>query len=433
MKILVPSPVSPNNKSVRITYVSEIIKDLKKLTNLDFYLFVYQPDKLNSFNFPDFNILDIHDFTDAIDCLDKIQPDCVMIGPNYEPIQYAFSLACKKLKIPLVSFYYFGYGYEQSDSMTRYAKIIFYLRNIFSNSLPTDSDDQKFFLRRLTFIIYKIRFLNRTKKSAGYKHNFIQKYFSSFYNYFLRKELPITKFPVLHLLPDPSWIEPLKKIGIPQEKLCVTGSPYWDQLYRNSKNYVPKQTVSKKISILIITDALLEHGIWNKNKFTSFITNLINELSKKSEFSFSFKIHPASENKTKYHNLFQKLRNDSKIYQNENIWDILGQYDLVITFGFSTIHSELSLVGAKMILLDFNFNFPLFPFVKEGLEFGNVMKCTDISHLNDMIIDFTNNANISNKSFNSTKNFLYKFDGKSGLRVSEELIKIINQNLPEKK
>ena len=433
MKILVPSPVSPNNKSVRIVYFSEIIKNLKKLTNLDFFLFVYQPDKLKSFNSSDFNILDIHDFNDAIDCLNKIRPDCVMISPNYEPIQYAFSLACKKLKIPLISFYYYGYEIEQSNSTSRSTKIISYLRNIVSNSLPTDSDDQKFFLRRLNFILYKIRFLNRTKKSVGHKYNFIQKYFLSFYNYFLRKELPITKFPDLHLLPDSTWIEPLKKIDIQQEKLCITGNPYWDQLFRNSKNYVPKQSVSNKISILIITDALLEHGIWNENKFTSFTIDLINELSKKSEFSFSFKIHPVSENKTKYQNLFQKLEKNSKIYQHENIWDIMGEYDLVVTFGFSTIHSELSLVGVKTILLDFNFNFPLFPFVKEGIEFGNVTKCTDISHLNNMVIDFVNNTSISNELFKSRKNFLDKFDGKSGLRVSEELIKIINKNQSEKK
>jgi hypothetical protein len=434
MKILVPSPVTPNKNSVRTIYISEIIKNLKEITNLDFFWFVYQPDKLESFNFSDFNILDIHDFNNAMDCLNQIKPDCVMIGSSYEPIQYAFSIACKKLKIRLVSFYYFGYESNQSQFMTKSNKIVSHLRNIISNKVPTDSEEQKFFLRRLKFILYKMKFLNRTKESIGYKTNFFQEIFSYSSDSFLRKEFPINKFPDLHLLPDDSWIEHLKSIGIDKEKLCITGSPYWDQLYQNSKRYNPKKITDNKISILIITDALVEHGIWNKNKFTSFISDLITELSKKPEFSFSFKIHPVSEHKTKYQNLFQQLGNNFVIYQQENIWDIIEKFDLIITFGFSTIHSELSLLGAKMILLDFDFVFPLVPFVKEGIEFGNVLRCTDINHLNNMIVNFTNKSNITDKSFiSSRENFLYKFDGKSGLRVSEALIKLINNNTTEKK
>jgi len=177
----------------------------------------------------------------------------------------------------------------------------------------------------------------------------------------------------------------------------------------------------------------MEHGTWNKNEFTSFISNLVSELSKKSNFSFSFKIHPVSENNVKYQNLFQKLGFSFDIYQKENIWDIIQKFDLVISYGFSTVHSELSLVGVKMILLDFNFNFPLFPFVEESIEFGNVLRCHNINHLNDMIIDFTNKTNITDESFISTREkLLYKFDGKSGLRVSKELVKLINDDQSQK-
>lgn len=434
MKILVPTPVTPNEKSLRTLYISEIMKHLKEITNLDFFWFVYQPDRIESFNFTGSHILDIHNFNNATDCLNQLKPDCVMIGSRYEPIQYAFSIGCKKLKIPLVSFYYTGYESEQSGSITRYKKFISYSRIISSNGIPTDSVEQKFFLRRLKFILFKIKFLTKTREVVDQKSNFIKDFFSYFRISFIRKELPINELPDLHLLPDPSWIEPLEKIGIQKDKLCVTGSPFWDRLYQNSKRYNPKKTIPNNISILIITDALVEHGIWNRSKFTSFITDLVNELSKKSEFSFSFKIHPASENKTIYQNLFQKLGNNSEIYQNEDVWDIIEKYDLVLTFGISTIHSELSLVGVKMILLDFDFNLPLATFVKEGIEFGNIMKCTDIHHLNNMIIDFTKKTSFPNKSFISAREkFLYNFDGKSGLRVSEALIKIINNRTSQKK
>jgi len=313
----------------------------------------------------DSHVLDIHDFENAIDCLNEIKPDCVMIGAHYEPIQYAFSISCKKLNIPLISFYY--NPYQSGLFRNNYNKIISYSRIITSKGMPTDLLEKNSSFRRLNFILYKIKFLTKTRESVEQKSNLIKEIFSYFKTVVIKKELPINELPDLHLLPDPSWLEPLKKIGIKQENLSVTGSPFWDKLYKISKNYNPK-TTTNNISILIITDALVEHGMWNRTKFTLFMTDLINELSKKSEFIFSFKIHPASEDKTIYQNLLGKLEINSEIYQNEDVWDIMEKYDLVLTFGYSTIHSELSLIGVKTILLDFNFNFILFPFVKEGIE-----------------------------------------------------------------
>ena len=80
MKILVPSSVIPNKKSVRTLYISELIKSLKEITDLDFFWFLYQPDRVKAVNLPDSHILDIHDFNNAVDCLTQIRPDCVMIG-----------------------------------------------------------------------------------------------------------------------------------------------------------------------------------------------------------------------------------------------------------------------------------------------------------------------------------------------------------------
>jgi hypothetical protein len=98
----------------------------------------------------------------------------------------------------------------------------------------------------------------------------------------------------------------------------------------------------------------------------------------------------------------------------------------VITFGLSTIHSELSLIGVKTIMLDFTFNLPLSTYVKEGIEFGHIKICNDIHDLNSMIIDFIKNKDIPGESFISARNkFAYKFDGKSSQRCSEAILKLI--------
>ena len=155
MKILVPSPVSPNEKSLRILYISEIIKNLKNFTELDFFWFVYKPEKIDISTFNGTTVLDIHNFRNAIDCLNQINPDCVMVGSRSEPIQEAFSIACKKLQIPLVSFYYTEFESEKSESLTKYDQILSSSRILSSNSTPTDSVEQKSMLRRLKFILFK--------------------------------------------------------------------------------------------------------------------------------------------------------------------------------------------------------------------------------------------------------------------------------------
>jgi len=426
MKILIPSSVFPNKKSLRTLYISAVMKSLNKMTNLQLFWFVYQPDKFESFNFSNSQVLDIHDFKNAMDCLKQINPDCVMINSSYEPIQYAFSLSCKTLKIPLISFYYSEDGSEQFNLRPRHNKIISNLRNILSSGVPSDSENQKFLFRRLKFIIFKMKFLKKTDEFIHKQSNFKQDFFKYFLDSFVRKNLTMNLLPDLHLLPEPSFVKFLKNYGILEEKLSVTGNPFLDRLFEISKTYTPKKTNPKKISILIITDALVEHGLWKKSKYKLFLTTLINELSKKSEFVFSFKIHPVSENKTIYQNLFGDLNINSKIYQDENVWDIIKNYDVVLTFGYSTIHYELALIGVKTILLDFNFNFSLMSFVKQGMEFGNIIRCTNIDDLNEIINNFLKKEQILSESFISTREkFLYKFDGNSGERSSKSILEFL--------
>jgi len=57
------------------------------------------------------------------------------------------------------------------------------------------------------------------------------------------------------------------------------------------------------------------------------------------------------------------------------------------------------------------------------------MRCTDIHHLNNMIIDFTKRTVIPNKSFISAREkFFYKFDGKSGERCCEAILELLKNS-----
>ena len=430
MKILVPTPVKPEKKSLRTVYVNNVIKFLREKNPTKIAWFVYQPDKVKTVDIPDMEVYDIHDFDNAIDLLKKIKPDCVMVNNTTEIIQYSLSLAANFLKIPLVSFYYFDYQSEISASQGNFYSPFITLRKLLSDYVPTDTEIEKKFLRRGRFFTFKYSFLIKTKKSVQ-KANFsiLQSMVSDFFSYLFEKKFTLNKLPNLHLLPDNSWIEPLTNLGIKKENLVVTGNPFWDNLYGKISQRKKPVHNSQKINLLIVTDSLVEHGIWSKSKRKSFLTKLLTHLQKNKDISFSFKIHPSSESKTFYETLLKELKIDAKIYQSEDFWDIISDFDLVVSYGATGIHTELSIVGIKMILVDLDFNFPQYPFLQEGIDSGHIRKCKHLNELVPMILQFTKEEIQHSEEFcKSRDSILFKFDGKAGQRVADVILNLAIKN-----
>lgn len=424
MKILIPTPVLPEKKSIRINFISKIILQLSKHIDVEIVWVVFTPEHFSSFFVNNEEIFDIHDFDNGVDLLEKIKPDCVLVGSHFDPIQYSLSLAAKKLEIPLCSFFYNDYKSELSDEnktnqLKKYSKIIT------SKNVPSDIPKNSKFLRRFRFIFYKFSFLRHTKKILKiFQLPFFIFFPKSLFNYLFWKKIPINTLSDLFLLPNSSWINPLLEIGIKKEKLSITGNPLWDNFTLNSKSIKNRDT-SSKISILIVTDALVQHGIWSTPKYTSFLNTVISNLIKENKFSFSLKIHPASENKQFYLKLINKFKKDIPIYQNQSIYEIIDNYDLVLSFGFSTIHSEIVLSETRMILLDFNFNFPFLDFVQESVDIGNTKICKNINSLNNLIHTFVTH-DISNIKFLEQMKSKYSLTEKSGVLCADAIKNLVN-------
>jgi len=424
MKILIPTPVLPEKKSIRINFISKIILQLNKQIDVEIVWVVFTPEHFSSFFVNNEEIFDIHDFDNGVDLLEKIKPDCVLVGSHFDPIQYSLSLAAKKLEIPLCSFFYNDYKSELSDEnktnqLTKYSKIIT------SKNVPSDIPKNSKFFRRFRFIFYKFSFLRHTKKILKiFQLPFFIFFPKSLINYLFWKKIPINTLSDLFLLPNSSWINPLLEIGIKKEKLSITGNPLWDNFTLNSKSIKNRDT-SSKISILIVTDALVQHGIWSAQKYTSFLNTVISNLIKENKFSFSLKIHPASENKQFYLKLINKFKKDIPIYQNQSIYEIIDNYDLVLSFGFSTIHSEIVLSETRMILLDFNFNFPFLDFVQESVDIGNTKICKNINSLNNLIHTFVT-YDISNIKFLEQMKSKYSLTEKSGVLCADAIKNLVN-------
>jgi len=431
LKILVPTPVFLNQRSFRIDYVNSILESMRKKIPTKIIWLVYQPDIVRTFNDSLSVVHDIHEFNDGVDVLKTLRPDCLLVNNSAELIQYSLSMAAKFLKIPLVSFYLDEHGVRRANYYNNLSDTTIALRNFFSSSVPTDSEEKKKFLKRGRFFAYKYSFLVKTRRSLKINYYKILKYLlEDFIIYISNKGLPQNKLSDFHLLPNEAWLTPLIKEGLNKEKLVVTGNPYWDKLYHK---ILEKKTQDRerndKIRILLATDPLVEHGIWKAQERDSFLENLLRELKKDDNIFLSLKIHPSSESKIYYEKLLKRLKINTAVFQTEDTWNIINDYDIILSYGTSSLHTEIAVVGIKMIFLDFGFNFPMMPLVEEGIKSGHLKKCTELIDLLPMIHDFVKHEIILKDSFlKERERHFFKFDGKSGERAAKIILKIIDSS-----
>ena len=248
MKILIPTSVIPSKKNLRTIYINNIVKFLKKQTNLEILWIVYQPEIIKPSKNNENVVFDIHEFKNSIEMLKKTKPDYVMVTNSLDPIQYSLSLACKHLQIPLVCFYY-NHPITGNTSLTKDTSMS--LHNFFSNQLPTDSIDQQKRMRRGNFFIYKYLFLLKTKKSMNISFlNIFRSVFKEIFMYLTNRNLSSNTLPDFHFLPNTQMIDELTKLNIKKNRLFVTGNPIWDNLYENSTKIINQKSETNKINLL---------------------------------------------------------------------------------------------------------------------------------------------------------------------------------------
>ncbi len=396
----------------------------------EIYWLVFQPDPIISQKIDDEKILDIHNFKNAIEVLKKIKPDCVIANNNSrEPISYSLTIAANYLKIPLV-FYYLNdrtpiLG-DQPD-MTYSKNFLILLRNFLSNKVATDSNNNKKTFRRGKFFYYKNIFLFKTRKSIGINYLKAIKFFIKDLIWYFKYKKPLwSKCADLNLCTNNSLYTFLIKIGINNERISITGSPFWDKIYEKVESRKNQQIQKKdKKRVLIVTGSLVEHGFWTIQEREKYLKILFSELISDKKISFALKIHPASEDKEIYKKILLDLKIDAKIYQEENFWDIINEYDLVLSYGFSTIHTECAYGGIKMILLDVGWNFKKFALVNEAISSKFFVICNRFEEIKKMIdLLYSENVVISQELIKAREDMSYKFDGKSGERVANAIISL---------
>ena len=431
LKILVATAVIPNKKNKLIKYVENIVENMKTEIPVRVFWLVYQPEHITNQKIGDNEILDIHDFKNSTELLEKIKPDCVIANNNSrEPINYSLTIAANYLKIPLV----FSYLNDQipiekyAPGMTYSKHSMILLRNFFANKLPTDSTNKKNTLRRGKFFCYKNMFLFKTRKANGMNDLKAVKLFMNDVIWYFKYKKPVwNNHGDLNLCSNVNWYKFLIKNGIDSKKITITGSAYWDKIYNKIK-LREKQLIHKKdkIRILITTSGLVEHGWWTKQERENNLNRVFSELNDE-KISFALKIHPASESKKFYENFLSNLKINAKVYQNEDFWDIINEYDLVLSIGASTINTECAYGGIKMIFLDVGWNFRKIALVKEAISSKVFIECKKFDEIKKSVfLLYEKNIEIDNELIKAREDMSYKFDGKSGKRAADAIISLCN-------
>ncbi|RNJ80274.1 MAG: hypothetical protein D9C04_01945 [Nitrosopumilus sp. B06] len=429
MKILAPSYVFPNIRHIRTIMFKNIFSSLKNKTELDVTWVIFQPDKFSSTNHHDASLLDIHGFDHAVSLLKNVNPDGILITSTPDIIQYTMCIAAKYLNIPIFSIYVYSKFLVGSKSHQPIHKSI---RRLFgklsANKVSTDSLSQYKFLRRLKFIMYKIKFSFNTLHNI--KINFIGSLMTVSKNILadmVDRTRNYNDMADYHFLPDDSWSEFLVKNGIDRESLFITGNPYWENLVCVDNSVQKKSDLQNSVNLLIVTDSLREHNYWSEKQMNEFIQNLILKLQQNTNLNFSFKIHPSSEDKQYYSKLFQNYPKPIQIFQSENLFDIITNFDLVISYGSTTAHTETIASNMKLILIDLGMDLELAPLVKEGISCGLVTMCKSVDNIEKIIYDCLDKNVVISNNLMEKRAALFSKNNESSEQIADIMIEKLSK------
>ena len=422
MKIFVPTGTHPSKDSSPIIYIKNILKNLKSTTCI---WFLYQPQKIENKND---EIIEIYDYSNAIDVLQKIKPDCVITNNNkYDVIDYAFSIAAKYLKITLVN--YKVVDLSENEEGRNFKKINNNFKRNFQKILSKDSETNE---SRSSFILLKNKFLFETEKKLGKNNseNIKSQIENILFHFIGNPKKRFTDLADVQLINNKIWWKFLSESGVSENKMILTGNPYWDTLYDKSqkKGFSKDPITHLPIKVLILTTPILEHEHWSENQREKFLSELVENLEKQTDVDFTFKIHPSSEKIETYQKYLKKFGIKAKIFQKESFWDIVNDFDVIVSYGYTTTHSEIALIGYRMILLNISQELREMPLVNSALESGFVKRCKNLSELSKIIkIIIQEKIQFHKNHEKEIEKILFKFDGNSGKRAAEVITHIVEK------
>lgn len=412
----------PDVVSFKRKIFENILPVIEAKTDVHVTWLVYMPQKVNSNSKNlSYSIIDIHNFRNAVEVVQTVKPDIIYGSPTVNLPDIALTLAGRFLKVPVV-------GELINESLVK-TKLLETLRShtssFFASSVPTDVTEEKQFMKRGRFFIYKYIFLLRTQIAIGMSLSAIVKSFFTIAKSSMNtlKKLYYPDFACdLNFIESERLIEPLIKDGFDRSSLVVTGIPQYDPIFKKLQN--PHIKNDEKIHILLATHSMFEHGFHTRVQRDSIVKQTVEEICKhKDKISLVVKIHPSSESLSEYQNLIHTIDSTIPIYKDGDAVEFLEKSDIVISYSTSSVPMMATILKKPIIFCNFYC-------LEEDvmLERGLAYDCKDASFLIPAINNvLSSNPATKEKTDQFIRDIFYRGDGCASERVVEAIFSLLEK------
>lgn len=419
LRILIPLHTTPNNKSFLTIFFENLLPVLKKHADVDVTWLVYTPERLdNNQTFSNDTILDIHDYENALEVVKKVCPDIIYSSETWNFIDYALSSVAKDMNIPVFCIVYSNIFLTKTTTQN----ILSNFKRFFQNSVPTDTDqNEKQFMRRGRFFIYKYRFLLKTmfaiKKRRFETLTLIWKFI--LFDRLNPKFAPDT----IQFLENEGLVKERLNLGFSKSNLIVTGNPIYDDAFHKLTNHTNSNSKSDKIRVLFAPSTLYEHGFWSSEQREYAVKETVKKITEqKNTMSLTIKIHPSSSVLSDYESMIHAIDPTIQVHQKGGIQDFLQNTDVVITFQSSTAEVYALMANKPVIICNY-YNIKGDVFLDRKLA----ANCKNPSLLIQSIHQAVSESPIQNSRDDFIREFMYKWDGRASERISNYIMELFKK------
>lgn len=336
----------------------------------------------------------------AVKILNKEKPDVLIVGSDQEYLRRAFVYASNQLKIPVILFQ-LGISsnksnvYKQAIKRTAY-RVKYHFINIlrkYGYLMKTMID--------LKWDLFKIlsRVFNDIRQALSY--------------YDIRGT-----FGCDYIVVSGKWEKDiLLERGVDLKNIIVTGNPLIN--LSRLKGAVDLKRLfnirqDEKV-ILLLTSAIVEHGIWTKDMREGCIGNAVDILSQSGRLII--KIHPVESLED-----YQFVKDKAILCKNVILHDAINISDLVVVSGYSTTVLEATTLHKPVILLNVFNEVKAFPYEEMGL----VKAVYQFSDLKESVESLLHNREARNEALQKIEKFYTDnkefVDGKATERITDLII-----------
>lgn len=422
--ILIPKIKPPDISDIVTTQIENILLELNNQFTLNVVWLIFQPSPFSDYSFKNYKIVDYHKYDDAVDVIDKIQPDLIINEVRLGINGICFGISSKYREIPSITIT--PTGKSEFFSTTFSTKSNFQL--IFSDKIIADvSNNKPKKFAMLKYSIHRYGFLLKSLKNSGYGFTDILKFIS----FYPRFQILSKTYPALHKITSGNlnfcfnehWYGRLLDAKFDKSTLILEGDPAFDDLYDENQNSPNDKFDTNQTKVLFCPTPMHEHGWLTKAEEDDLILKIIKEVRNYPQFDISLKIHPSSSSYDEYESLLKSLNQPITLFQKENIMSLLKEFDVMLTYGSSNVILNGILSKTPVILFNFDQKNKL-----SRLNDSEIIKeCNDIAELHSQL-SLIKNPVSKEILENYIKSQIGIFDGKNSQRIAKHIEKLIKTN-----